>query len=184
MAVFRGSRQRSGFTIIELAVAIAILVVGVAGFAQALVTAQKAEVKNREMDHAAEAARMVVERMQAESFPDVFRRFNSVTSDDPGGAGTAPGVGFAVEGLSPVAGDADGLPGEIVFPVATATPGAIYETTVNAQLGMPRDLNANGLIDATNHATDYRVLPVLVRVRWRGVSGNGFYELQTLLADY
>ncbi|MBL8858074.1 MAG: prepilin-type N-terminal cleavage/methylation domain-containing protein [Planctomycetes bacterium] len=184
MAGTRTSRRRSGFTLIELAVGMAILVIGVLGFSQSLVSAQKLDVKNREMDRAAQAAREVMERMRAESFPDVFRRFNTVTADDPGGAGTAPGAGFSVAGLTARAGDADGLPGEIIFPTLSASPEAIHETVVNAQLGMPRDLNGDGVIDAADHSTDYRVLPVIVRVSWRGVGGDGYYELQTMLADY
>ena len=37
---------------------------------------------------------------------------------------------------------------------------------------------------AANHAVDYKLPPVIVRVRWRGVGGSGTFELKTMLANY
>jgi hypothetical protein len=87
--------------------------------------------------------------------------------------------------LQAVAGDPDGFPGEIVFPI-TLVGGVpqLREDVVNAKLGMPRDLNGDGVVDANNHAGNYQLLPVLVRVRWRGVGGNGLVELPTMLASF
>jgi hypothetical protein len=53
---------------------------------------------------------------------------------------------------------------------------------VNASLGMPRDLTGDILIDNFDHAADYRILPVRVRVSWTGKSGPRSIELQTLLS--
>ena len=51
-------------------------------------------------------------------------------------------------------------------------------------MGMPRDLDGDGVIDALDHSGDYRLLPVLVRVAWRGSSGPAKLEFRTMLADY
>ena len=49
----------------------------------------------------------------------------------------------------------------------------------------PQDLDASGTIDSVNHATDYKLLPVLVRVRWRSLDGStGEVELGTTLANF
>jgi hypothetical protein len=52
------------------------------------------------------------------------------------------------------------------------------------ELGMPRDLNGDGAVDAGNHSTDYRLLPVIVRVRWQGAGGPSQFELKTMLANF
>jgi prepilin-type N-terminal cleavage/methylation domain-containing protein len=177
---------RSGLTLIELAVAITILLVGVLGFAQALVSLEKAQSRTREAGRAMQAARGMIERIQAEAFPEAFRRYNADTADDPGGAGTAPGCNFAVEGLSAQPDDADGLPGEVIFPTTPGFPSHLRENVVDASLGMPRDLNGDGTIDltATSYATTYVVLPVRVRVSWIGTAGRAEVELRTVLGNY
>jgi len=50
-------------------------------------------------------------------------------------------------------------------------------------LGLPRDLNGDGIIDSENHAKDFVVLPVRVRVRWRGVTGIRTVEVCSLLLN-
>ena len=72
----RTATGRSGLTLIELAVGITILLVGVLGFAQALVALEKAQARTREAGRAMQAARGMIERIQAEAFPEAFRRFN------------------------------------------------------------------------------------------------------------
>jgi hypothetical protein len=124
---------------------------------------------------------MVLEQMRGAEFRQVFARFNETNADDPGGV-VSPGAGFAVAGLDAREGDPDGLVGRIQFPVPAGAPGSLREDLVDAQFGFPRDLNGNG-IDVQEHAADYEVLPVRVRVEWRGRSGNRLVELQTILGD-
>jgi hypothetical protein len=115
----------------------------------------------------------VLERIQAEAFPEAFRRFNGSAADDPGGANTRSGNTFAVPGLSARRDDPDGQPGEVVFPTLDAAPGQLIESVNMASLGMPRDLNGDGAIHATaDYSTSYVLLPVLVRVRWEGAAGR------------
>jgi len=125
------------------------------------------------------AAQETIERMQAENFRDVFARYNTDPADDPGA--NAPGADFDVEGLDVQAGDADGMVGRILFPVDPATPTQLFENLVDDTFGFPRDLNGDGATDAADHADDYFILPVRVRVEWRARSGNRFIELETIL---
>src|SRR5262249_55862955 len=100
-------------------------------------------------------------------------------ADDPV-AGSSPGSGFAVPGFTAPANDADGLAGWIEFP-GTGT--QLLENVDDADLGLPRDLNDDGKVDAANHAANYRLLPVRVVVAWHGKAGDRTLALVTVLAD-
>ena len=52
------------------------------------------------------------------------------------------------------------------------------------ELGLPRDLNGDHQIDGADHSLDKRILPVLVRLRWRGPTGVSRMEFKTLVAPY
>jgi type II secretory pathway pseudopilin PulG len=168
-----------GLTLVELTVAITVMVIALCGTASTVVTTNALNRQSHESAVARKAAESAVEALRNTNFATVFARYNSATSDDPGGAGTAPGSTFAVEGLTPVAGAPGGVPGQIFFPSAGP---ALRENAVDATLGMPRDLTGDILIDAADHAADYRVLPVRVRVSWTGKSGPRAVEIQTLLS--
>lgn len=163
---------------------ITLLVISVGGFTRVILSASRATSTQHEWTVAQEAARGVIETLHAADFADVFARYNDDASDDPA-SGASPGAGFAVASLSPMAGDADGLAGEIVFPT-THVLGALElrEDAFVPRLEMPRDLNGDGVVDDEDHAGDYRILPVLVRVEWRSPAGKARLEMATLLADY
>ena len=48
-------------------------------------------------------------------------------------------------------------------------------------LGMPRDLDGQGGIDAQDHSNDYCILPVTVRLEWRGAAGDSQLDLHMVL---
>lgn len=169
---------------VELAIVVTLLVFGLLAYSRAIVSAGRCGQQTRECDLATQAARTTLEQLAAESFAQAFRLYNGTGADDPAGANTGAGASFAVPGLSPVPGDPDGMPGEIVFPTAPNDPGALLENVTVFELGMPRDLNGDGVVDTASHTLDYKLLPVLVRVRWRGVSGTSVVELHTLLANF
>lgn len=179
----RAATKQSGFTLLELTIAICVLLIGVLGFSNAFVSMGRAEQKTRESTLAVLAARRVLASIQAEAFPEAFRRYNAAGADDPGGANTAPGASFAVEGLSALDADADGLAGQVIFP-SPGNGAELREDWIDAALGMPRDLNGDGVIDTANHSTNYLLLPVRVRVDWRSASGPAAIELRTMLANY
>ena len=101
------------------------------------------------------AARSQLELLRGQQFSQVFALFNHDAGDDPAGAGTAPGPGFEVPGLSPCPDDLDGLVGEIRFSHQGPD---LRENAVDPELDMPRDLNGDLHIDQRNHADDYHRL--------------------------
>lgn len=167
-------------TILEILVTMVVLLIAILGTLGSISSFAVLGDSSRETNLAYLEAQRAIERMQAGVFREVFVRFNDTAADDPAG-GVSPGSGFAVDGLDPREDDPDGLPGRIVFPTPDGQPGWLAENLVDPDLGLPRDLSADDVVDANNHANDYAVLPVRVRVEWRGRSGNRFVELQTYL---
>lgn len=172
-------------TLLEVAFSITLLVIGISAISRLTVGLTRAASTARELELATQAAKAMLERIQSGAYLQSFRSFNALGSDDPAGANTAQGANFAVPGLRAQPGDADGRPGEILFPTPAGQPGVLRENVVDAKLGMPHDLNGDGAIDALNHATDYKLLPVLVRVRWQSADGTrASTELKTIFANY
>jgi len=160
-------------------IALLIFVVG-AGTAVQLLLGVMAHLRtSRERAQALEAAQNVLETLQGEAFAEVFARFNATPADDPP-LGVSPGRSFPVAGLNARPGDADGLPGEILFPGGGVL---LLENVADVEVGMPRDLNGDGAIDAADHSADYRVLPVRVRVLWRGAGGDQELEIAAALTN-
>lgn len=198
-----GARRR-GLTVVEIVIALSVLVVAASLFGQLLVSTTRLRRSNREAVVAAEAARIVIEQMRNGTFSEIYVRYNQDPADDPGGAGTAPGNRFRVEGLDPLASSPGGLQGVITFPDKQVTTGGskggklggvgggggggtswqIREDTEDAGLGCPRDLNGNNVVDTANHSSDYLVLPVRVQVEWDGVGGERRIEIVTQFADF
>lgn len=173
--------KEAGFGLVEVMVALAIIAVGIVGLLGALLPAIQLSDTSRETTVAMNAARkMIVIMDRSWSFNDTFAMYNEDSADDPDGAGTAPGPGFIVEDLSAQPGDADGFVGRISFPGAGAV---LREDTINPELGMPRDLNGDGVVDAADHSGNYIILPVTVFIEWQGASGLRSTEISTLLTE-
>jgi prepilin-type N-terminal cleavage/methylation domain-containing protein len=176
-----GRCRQAGFSLLELMIVMSVLIVAFLATSQSVVTSIRLSDTNRETALATDGARAMMEVLGGvEDFAQTFALYNDNPLDDPGMAGTAPGSAFAVEGLRPVQGDADGLVGEIVFPASGVE---LREDLVDEELGMPRDLNGDDQIDALDHSGDFKLLPVLVRLRWEGLGGEQTREIRTLLAN-
>jgi type II secretory pathway pseudopilin PulG len=173
--------KRAGHTIIEVLVAFSFLIVGSFGFLSVIVSTSDASSMNHEVSLAKEAARVQIEELMDLDYKEVFARFNDSTADDPGGGVLSPGAHFDVTGLNARAGDLDGLAGEIIFPTSQANPTQVREDAIDQALGCPMDLNGDQVIDASDHAGDLLILPVVVRITWSGVSGNGTAQFKTIL---
>lgn len=172
-------------TLVELSVCIGLLVIGVLSFGNTLVSLERGTLRSRELGAATAAAAEMLERIQAEAFPEAFRRYNAIGSDDPGGIDTAPGANFAVTGLSARPDDPDGFPGEVVFPSPTDAPTELREDFEDETLGMPRDLDGDGNVTAgASFPTTYVILPVRIRIAWISAAGPAQYELNTVLGNY
>lgn len=170
---------------IEVMIAAIVLVVAVGGLSSSVVSAMRLNQVNEETARAHDIARAMAGNIQATPFNEIWRTFNADDSDDPGGVGTATGPNFAVAALPTQEGDQDGMVGQIVFPGVAVGGGdlELREDFVDAALGMPRDLNGDGVQDQLDHTDDYIVLPVTIRLEWRGSTGDRVYELNLLLVE-
>jgi hypothetical protein len=147
----------------------ALLSVGLSTLIGSLVSSIRHQAGMRERTLAMDAIETTLEQLAGVPFAEIFARFNGVDGDDIlGGPIGSPGLAFDVPGLGPVAGDADGLVGRLEFPGDGST---LREDFQDVELGPPRDLNGDGLVDQADHAGDYRVLPVRIVVEWNGIAG-------------
>lgn len=160
--------------------ALTVFALALGGMVAALLHSRGLARTNAETSLAYEAASAVLEEMRARPFLDIYELYNTTPADDPVGL-VATGPGFDVPGLNLQLNDPDGLAGRIEFPGGGGL--ELREDVVAPEFGLPRDLNADGVIDGADHSDDYLILPVRVVVEWRGVTGNRSIGLETLLSD-
>ncbi len=160
-----------------------VLTVAISGLSASILVAMSLNRVNRDTSVAQQAARRTLEEIESRTFSEVFAAYNANVGDNVGLLSPAPGANFAVPELNTLPGDADGMCGRVIFP--TQLVGAVEqlrEDVVDAELGMPRDLNGDaGVIDALDHALNYRLLPVRVRIEWQGAIGPRRVDMETIL---
>ena len=185
-ATSRGSTDRSGFSLVEVAILSIFLLVAVGGLSSAVLSSLRLSRASEESALADEAARTLAGELAIANFSDVFKLYNS--SADTAAGVVAPGANFDVRGLQPRSDDADGRVGRIIFPSVPDAGGMerLREDVQDARLGMDgpagpgRDLNGDG--DALDDVTDdYAILPVRLIIEWTGVGGDRSHELDILL---
>ena len=174
------SRRIGGFVTIEALIAMVILTTCGIILSSSLTASFASRVVNEERGAAARAARNILEDMRNVPFVDLYRTFNVDPRDDPNGEGTAPGHQFSVEGLQASPNDPDGFVGLIVLPTGTA---ALREDVQNKALGLPRDLNGDGVVDRLDHSRDYVLMPIQVIVEWDGFAGPQTLPMASMLVD-
>lgn len=172
----------AGFSLVEVLVAAVVLAVAITGISGSILSSMALNRVNRDTAIAQQAARQVLEQIHGVPFDDVFEMYNN-QADMAGELGP----NFAVPGLEVQVGDPDGFCGLVTLPAVDIGGGVeeLRENFVDAALGMPRDLNGDGVVDAVNHANDPEMLllPVRVSVQWRGVSGPRQIVLETMLSS-
>lgn len=165
----------SGFSTVEVAVLALLLLIAVGGLSGSLLSSVQLSRSSEDGATAGAAMRRMAAELSGADFATVWATYNADPNDDPAGAGTAPGAFFAVAGLTPRVDDADGFVGEILFPDQETGVGTtrILREDLDAPLwGLPRDLNADGLIDGNDRSADAMMIPVTLRLQWRNASGN------------
>jgi type II secretory pathway pseudopilin PulG len=173
------ARTRGGFTLIETCIAVGVMTIAMVCFSSVVASSSRMGADTRQASIAGHAARSVLESMRCRPFELVARLYDSDPSNDPDGPGTAPGRWFAVAGLDLAPNDDDGFVGEVILPEVELQ---IREDSTDERLGMPRDLDGDTVIDDVDHGSDYRLLPVLVRIQWKGPRGERTLEMFTMLA--
>ncbi len=172
--------SRAGMTLLELTVTLVVLLFAVGGTLGSISSFVVLGDSARETSAAYTAAQGVLEGMRTQTFSELFARYNGSSADDPA-ADWSPGAGFAVAELQLRSNDADGFVGEVLFPVAAGAPTVLREDLQAPEFGLTRDLDGDEATDANDRSGDYQLLPVVVRVQWRGKSGNRLIELATVL---
>lgn len=164
-------------TLVEVLVVFVIMTAALGVITSTLGNVGRLGPLNQETARALDASSAVIEDMRNLDFDELFVRYNSIDTDDPA-TGISPGPFFAVDGLDLVPGDPDGFVGQVVL---ADVAGALREDFVDGDLGFPRDLNGDGVLDANDHAVDYGILPVCVRLEWRSRGRTRSYELFTTI---
>jgi type II secretory pathway component PulJ len=174
----------AGFTLLELMLTGTLLAIAACGMAAVMVNSMVLTKANKENATAREAARQILEQIEDIPAREVFAVFGG--GPMPAEEETATQEETATETLPPPPSseilESGNLTARIVFPTG-GTKGVLREDIKDPSLGMPRDLNGDGVIDSENHATDYRILPVKVEVTWNGVNGESTYEMCTVLLN-
>jgi prepilin-type N-terminal cleavage/methylation domain-containing protein len=180
-------RGRSGFTLVEVIIAMTIVAIAIFGLVSVITYTTRSNMATKERMLALRAAERKIEQMMTTSpFSDIVDKYNNAT------------VGWGVddvEYLTPIAGQSHSI--FVEFPlgalpnslnetitgngpnVATGDPGWMdlgsaptgYSPYGSAQLHL--DLNGNGnTTDLSVPSTACLVIPVRVRVKWKGIYGN------------
>lgn len=152
---------------LEVMIAITLLLMGLLALVSTSVAAQSLRESNRTRRLAVAALESVTEGLHAAArvatpdgttWSDVM-----IAAYSPGGN---PGGSFAVPGLGAWPGAND------VCTVQLVTDETLTDADLGVELGMPRDLDHDGLVSNADVRGTARVLPVVVRMRWATALGN------------
>ena len=174
-------RVRTGFAIVDVCVSLLILVVALGALLGSVFSAMRLAEVNESTASASQAVGGILETMSSLPLEQVYAAYNSDPKDDPDqNKNYLEGLEIPAQLLSPQGGAASMA--EISFPTFAGVNGTeLREDLVDAKLGMPRDLNGDGKIDALDHSQDYQLLPVAVKLEWNGPAGPQVLEVSTLL---
>ena len=185
----RGRWQRSGretkhgqggFTLIEVGLAITILVIAVVAMSASTCRLHMLRRQNREITLAQNAVRSAVEQIQAlsqrtaQNTPDTWAQ-DMIAALAPGGA-----IGNTFDAREVDTQDGEASVGTIQI-ISDET---MTDAALGLDMGMPRDLDGDGVADNADVSAVARILPVIVRVRWRGNRGNGQIEHPFYVVGY
>ena len=152
---------------IEILVFVALLLMGLLALTSTSVTVHRLRGVNDERNTARAAVQSVIEEMQRNS----SLLFNAepgwssalIAEYAPGGT---YGNTFDVIGLEP-------QPGEpTVGTIQVITDETLTDEELQVSLGLPVDLDNDGVIDNNDVTDTAEILPVVVRVAWTGVGGE------------
>ncbi len=149
-------------------------------------TARSQTQMNSERRIALQAVQSQLETLKNTTFEAIFAMFDDSTHND---GPVAPGANFDVVGLTPIDSDPDGQCGLITLPTrlppldgeGNQPPPYLWEGYVDTRLGMPADLDGDGVVDDDPKDDGYLHLPVRVEVRWNGAVGDQRLHVATWL---
>jgi type II secretory pathway pseudopilin PulG len=156
-------RKEEGFTVLEAAVAMAMLAVALLSLWGTLVYCSRSNVAAEQKKKAMNAAQAMIEELKSQPFATLVA--------DYGPSGKV-GNRFPVPTVDD---DIAMAEGQIVF--YTDETDVVTDPTI----GLPMDLNGDGDSVDTDVAAGYQLLPVKVTVVWEGVLGRQRVDLRTIL---
>lgn len=160
-------REKGGFTIIEIVIAMTVMLIGLLAFTSTSLIVHSVSEADRERRLAVSGLRIATQRLQARSTAAIESDDGwAVTLTQAYLAGVNPGPTFDVEGLDPW----DGLPN--VGSIQVITDETTTDADIDVNLGMPRDLDMDGLAVSNDVSNSAEILPVVIRMRWSGGGGD------------
>lgn len=178
--------NRTGaFTLVEVLVATTVVMFALSMFVQVVLEVTRAREVAQGDARVGRTATSTVEMRHGQDFFELYALFNEDPSDDPDGPGSAPGAVLRVDGVRPLPGQV--AAGRVRFPELPDPddPGRMQlrEDVVDRALGMPRDLDLDGLIDSEDHADDYVILPFALEFRWQTRAGPRSFRMFSMLSE-
>lgn len=163
--------RRSGFTLVEVALAVTILVVALMAMSASTLRMNSLRRQNRERAVAQNMIRIISENIHAISERNLRDAEGTaqtwselmVASLAPGGE---LGDTFTITELNVQAGQ------PTVGTIQLVLDETESDASLNFELGMPRDLNGDNDTTDTDVTIGARILPVIVTARWNGVTGD------------
>jgi len=162
--ITRDKRKRgkdAGFTVVEMALATTMLMVGIMAISAATLRMHQLGRQNRERTIAHNAMTQMGERLNSASA--IAALTPSTWADTVIGAyseGGTIGNLFSVTGLSPI--DGQEKPGAIEF----ITDETLTDKELVVAMGMPRDLNGDGDATDTDVSETVQLLPATITISW------------------
>ncbi len=177
----RSSGREQGFSILEVLIAGALLATALLGHTASIFSEQKMSTAQRARSSALLASEQFMERMRSDDdWVGLYDRLRTLAllAQTPGGTvhlddgrRVYPATDYYDDFVLPaglrelhILVDVPAVPeaGGAVPPVMV-----LREDVPLAAFGLPTDLNGDGVIDDATHDADYRVLPLVVTVRWQ-----------------
>lgn len=175
MRARRGASR--GLTLFEVVIALSAMAVGLLTALKCVGWSLNVERVNRESTVAIAEAKRLLGEVRGETEARLFASYDTNAANDPDGAGTAPGASIPLPGLGR---SGTGASGTCTVFLPFDSTGALREDLTIPEIGLPRDLDGDGAIDAADHRTDAIFIPVAVRVRWTGVQGQREIVLRSI----
>ena len=172
-------RSRSGFSLIEVVIALAVGALGLFGTISVIMFAQRNNLATRENTIAMRATEKLIETMGALPIKDVFKAYDGTQKiTDPKTGEQIPTDKFKIDGLNAVPGRT--THGQIYFPVTSGNllveteTGKIMDRKDGARKYVNIDLDGDHVIDTTpnDKSSTYKVLPVMIELQWTGARGK------------
>ena len=172
-----GRGSQAGWTLLELMMAVIVITIALVAYLVFYATSIRVTATSHQMEVAMNAVRGKLEEMNS-AYDTLIGTFTHYTTTLGGGLGPTFTVWLdQAEGIMLEPDPA----GEVVFPTVGGQlredSGGTWDNMTGeeaARLGMPRDINGDGVVDTNDHSSDtnLQILPMLVRVTWQDGAGE------------